>query len=114
MTQQASEVPRECDPLKKKSTINSLEAGEILIPRDVFNTWLRDSDFLDVIEECEIETATKFELFDVLDVDMGGELSFDELVNGLMRLRGPISKSDTVAVRLKVRYMTHMLEELHH
>ena len=49
-----------------------------------------------------IETATKSELFDVLDADMGGELTLSELRNGLMRLRGPITKSDIVAVRLEI------------
>merc|ERR1712193_522894 len=65
-----------------------------------------------MLEEVDIETSTKFELFDVLDVNMGGELGLDELIGGLMRLRGPISKSDIVAVRLKVRYMTKLIEDV--
>merc|ERR1712032_637587 len=80
--------------------------------RSVFNTWLMDAEMLSLLEDCEIETATKFELFDVLDVDMGGTLGVNELVGGLMRLRGPVSKSDIVAVRLKVRYITELIEEL--
>merc|ERR1712050_717281 len=83
-----------------------------MVTRDVFNTWLMNPDMLNLLEECEIETATKFELFDVLDVDMGGTLGVNELIGGLMRLRGPVSKSDIVAVRLKVRYITELIEEL--
>merc|ERR1712087_836357 len=71
-----------------------------------------DPEMLTMLEEVEIETCTKFELFDVLDVDMGGELELDELITGLMKLRGPISKSDIVATRLKVRHVTKMMEDV--
>eukprot|EP00928_Gymnodinium_smaydae_P089293 TRINITY_DN73283_c0_g1_i1.p1 TRINITY_DN73283_c0_g1~~TRINITY_DN73283_c0_g1_i1.p1 ORF type:complete len:190 (+),score=30.43 TRINITY_DN73283_c0_g1_i1:24-572(+) len=90
------------------SNIDACKDG-VSISRDIFNSWLRDPEMLAMLEEIDIETSTKFELFDVLDVDMGGELSFDEMVNGLMSLRGPISKSDIMAVRLKVRFLTKMV-----
>merc|ERR1711948_225920 len=80
--------------------------------KEVFNEWLKDPEMLTMLEEVEIETCTKFELFDVLDVDMGGELELDELITGLMKLRGPISKSDIVATRLKVRHVTKMMEDV--
>lgn len=85
---------------------------DILISREVFNVWLQDPEMLAVLEEVEIETSTKFELFDVLDVDEGGELSFDELVSGLMCLRGPHSKCDVVSVRLQVRYVAQLVEKV--
>merc|ERR1712050_258826 len=81
------------------------------ITRDIFNSWLvQDREMLDVLEDLDIETSTKFELFDMLDVDMGGELDFGELVDGIMRVRGPIAKFDIVATRLSVRYLTRLLE----
>merc|ERR1712087_282149 len=86
--------------------------GELVITRDVFNTWLKDPDFEAMLEEVDIETSTKFELFDVLDVDMGGELEIDELIGGLMSLRGPISKSDMMAVRLQMRHCTKVIERI--
>merc|ERR1712187_155117 len=97
----------------EKGPIKSLNATldeneHTMIPRNVFNHWLNDARMLATLEEAEIETATKLELFDVLDVDMGGELGLDELIGGLMRLRGPISKTDVVAIRLKVRYITKL------
>merc|ERR1712151_178438 len=83
------------------------------ITRDVFNSWLsHDKDMLNVLEDLDIETSTKYELFDMLDVDMGGELDFGELVDGIMRVRGPIAKCDIVATRLGVRHMTKLLERL--
>merc|ERR1712232_852728 len=58
-----------------------------------------------LLREAEIETSTKYDLFDAIDCDLSGELSFREVVEGLLKLRGPITKSDIVAVRLKVRWM---------
>eukprot|EP00928_Gymnodinium_smaydae_P085241 TRINITY_DN6860_c1_g1_i2.p1 TRINITY_DN6860_c1_g1~~TRINITY_DN6860_c1_g1_i2.p1 ORF type:complete len:183 (+),score=39.06 TRINITY_DN6860_c1_g1_i2:169-717(+) len=82
------------------------------VTREVFNEWLLHPEMHALLEAADVETALKSELFDVLDVDMGGEVGFDEFVSGLMRLRGPITKSDIVAVRLKVRYMTGMIEDM--
>merc|ERR1712151_717453 len=69
---------------------------------------------LTMLEDVEIEASTKLELFDVLDVDMGGHLGIDELIGGLMRLRGPISKTDVMAIRLQVRYVTKLMEDVWH
>merc|ERR1719330_140415 len=88
------------------------ENQEVMISRERFNSWLTQQPMLSMLEECQIETSTKFELFDALDVDMGGTLGIDELVGGLMRLRGPMTKSDVVATRLKVRHMIIMIEDI--
>jgi hypothetical protein len=89
-----------------------LSAVESVVTKDIFNTWLSDPEVLNLLDEIEVETATKYELFDALDVDSGGELTVEELVSGLMRLRGPISKNDIVATRLKVAYITELIEEI--
>jgi len=91
-----------------------VRSERVLISRELFNTWLTDPDVLALFDEVEIDTATKSEIFDVCDVDKSGSLTPDELVSGLMRLRGPISKCDVIAIRLKVRYLTQMLEDIHH
>jgi hypothetical protein len=90
--------------------LNSLK-DKYVITRMKFSQWLHKDLFMKLFDEAGIESATKSELFDVLDVDMGGELTIDELTTGLMRLRGPITKTDIVAVRLKVRYLTGMIED---
>merc|ERR1719218_567802 len=84
----------------------------VVISRDKFNEWLQFPQMISLFKDAGICTATNAELFDVLDVDMGGELEMDELTGGLMRLRGPITKTDIVAVRLKTRYMTYLIEEI--
>merc|ERR1712050_391816 len=64
-----------------------------------------------LLAEADIESSTRFDLFDALDADLSGELTFSEVIEGLMRLRGPISKSDIIAVRLKVRHITQLMED---
>jgi len=90
-----------------------LRASGVVITRDLFSAWLTDPDMLSMLDDMEIDTATKHEIFDVCDIDKSGSLTPDELISGLMRLRGPISKCDVIAVRLKVRYLTDMLEDIH-
>lgn len=97
-----------------QNAMNEVRAQKVQIPRELFNTWLTDPDLLALLQEVDIDTALKSEIFDVCDVDKSGSLTVDELVSGLMRLRGPISKSDIIAIRLKVRYLTKMLEDIHH
>jgi len=91
---------------------DALRKRHVSITRSAFKQLLRSEEFAHVLDEAEIESSNHFELFDVLDADMGGELSMDELTTGLMKLRGPVTKADIVAVRLKVRHLTMMLENV--
>merc|ERR1712117_779910 len=95
------------------AVMKKLEFQDVVITREVFKDWLQDSDLVELLEEMDIGTANKTELFDVLDCDLSGELEVTEVVAGLMKLRGPSEKSDTVAALLGVRYMTTLLQEVH-
>lgn len=103
--------------LKNERSEEALSAFEHLpddttITREVFNLWLQDPQVVGLLQEADIDTANKFDLFDILDVDMQGELGIGEFVNGLMALRGPVTKSDIVATRLKVRFVTAKIDEV--
>jgi len=97
------------------------EAGRVLqqmhsdglqVPRDIFNKWLDDAEMLQMLEDADIDTALKKEIFDALDVDAGGFLGIDELLGGLMKMRGPISKIDIVAARLKAGYIAEKVNDI--
>lgn len=90
----------------------SLIPKDLSVTREVFNRWLKKPELQSLLTEAHIAISSKAELFDVLDADSGGALETDELINGLMRLRGPLTKTDIVAVRLKTGYITQMLEDL--
>ncbi|OLP90066.1 hypothetical protein AK812_SmicGene28418 [Symbiodinium microadriaticum] len=84
----------------------------INITREVFQAWLKDQEFVRVLEEADVDVSNKFELFNILDVDMGGELSVEELLNGLMGLRGDVSKGDVVSILLRVRDILQRVERM--
>ena len=83
-----------------------LRRSGVTVDRRSFMMWLEEPSFLSVLENADVDVSNKFDLFDVLDADMGGKLELDEVVTGLMKLRGPVSKSDLVAMRLQVRLLT--------
>jgi hypothetical protein len=85
---------------------------DMKISRLVFRMWLNDPHLLDLLDRCEINTSNKAELFDVLDCDQSGELDVREIVSGLMRMRGPPQKSDSVAALLGVRHLVTAVEDL--
>jgi len=89
-----------------------LEECHINITREVFQAWLKDQEFVRVLEEADVDVSNKFELFNILDVDMGGELSVEELLNGLMGLRGDVSKGDVVSILLRVRDILQRVERM--
>jgi hypothetical protein len=93
--------------LQKAGSAVSLDTlkEDYVVTRAKFHQWLHGHLLLDLFSQVGIEASTKMEMFDVLDVDMGGELTIDELSSGLMRLRGPVTKSDIVAIRLKIRHL---------
>ncbi|CAJ1381229.1 unnamed protein product [Effrenium voratum] len=81
------------------------------VDRKTFMQWLQLPEFLAILESADVDVSNKFDLFDVLDADMGGVLELDEVVTGLMKLRGPVSKADLVATRLQVRLLTQQMTQ---
>ncbi|CAE7751182.1 unnamed protein product [Symbiodinium microadriaticum] len=112
-----------------------LNQQEVVIRRESFQRWLQDPEFtearlgcrtggsekewawardhmLTLLEEAYIDVSNKGHLFDIMDADMGGNLSLDELVDGLMALRGTVNKGDIINMSLKIRLLTRHVERL--
>lgn len=85
---------------------------KVEVAREDFNQWLEYPEMIQMLSHCKIETATKYDLFDVLDAEMVDKLHFNELVDGLMRLRGPITKVDVIALRLKMRHLVRLVHQV--
>ena len=84
-----------------------------LISRAELNHWLStEKELLDVMEDAEIDLSCKSDLFDVFDANLDGFLHFDEIVEGMLRCRGPVSKTDIIAVRLKTRLLVRMVSKI--
>jgi len=62
------------------------------INKQCFDMWLEDKQMLDLLDDMDIPTANRASLFHVLDSDMSGSLQMKEVVDGLMKLRGPAER----------------------
>lgn len=83
---------------------------EVVVTKDEFNTWLNcEKELISRLDESEIDMSCKSDLFDVLDADLSGELEFEEMVDGLLKCRGPVSKTDIIAIRLKSSLIVRMM-----
>eukprot|EP00931_Biecheleriopsis_adriatica_P004365 TRINITY_DN106047_c0_g1_i1.p1 TRINITY_DN106047_c0_g1~~TRINITY_DN106047_c0_g1_i1.p1 ORF type:complete len:618 (+),score=107.32 TRINITY_DN106047_c0_g1_i1:27-1880(+) len=87
---------------------DALTDAGLVISREEFDSWLKFPQFVDLLEGADIDTSNLSELFDALDSDMSDWLKPEEIVSGLMKLRGPVSKNDVIATRMKVRYLTSL------
>lgn len=85
---------------------------EVVIHRESFQRWLQDPEFTEALEDAYIDVSNKAHLFDIMDADMGGHLSLDELVEGLMALRGSVNKGDIINMSLKIRLLTRHVDSV--
>jgi len=83
------------------------------ISSQVFHVWLSDPQLLDLLDKLDINTSNKAELFDVLDSNQSGALDVRDIASGLMRMRGPPQKSDSVAALLSVRHVVAVVRDIH-
>ncbi|CAL1143841.1 unnamed protein product [Cladocopium goreaui] len=96
---------------KVRAQFDCLLDTDVVISRDAFRVWLQDREFLRVLEDADIDIHNKSTLFDLMDADMGGSLSTDEVYNGLMQLRGPPTKGDIVGISLRVTHIARLVQE---
>lgn len=83
---------------------------DVVVTREEFNQWLSsEKELISRLDESEIDMSCKSDLFDVLDADLSGELEFEEMVDGLLKCRGPVSKTDIIAIRLKCSLLIRMM-----
>lgn len=82
------------------------------ITRTIFDLWMKDPEMIDMLDELDIGTGDKAQIFDVLDCDRSRELEVEQVVSGLMALRGQTEKCDVVAVLLCLRWMTPLIQDM--
>jgi len=85
--------------------------SDIEISKDLFLLVIQDRQVQELMDELDLppERAT---LFEVIDADGSGTLQITELVQGLLKIRGDISKSDTVAALLATKAVQRIVEEM--
>merc|ERR1712117_462221 len=75
----------------------------------MFKNLCASRDFREVLRALDIPDEEQLDLFDTLDIDCGGTLDLEELIQGVYKLRGDARRSDIVGVSLQMR---HMQEEI--
>merc|ERR1719221_30985 len=73
------------------------------ITHEVFNQVMMDPEVQRMMDDLEISVSNRDKLFDVLDSDSSGSLDVAEIIQGLMKLRGPADKGDVVSALLTIR-----------
>lgn len=85
----------------------------ISISQEAFTKWLyADKELIETLSDADIDLSAKFDLFDVLDADLSGELDFGELIDGLMKCRGPVSKNDVISIRNKIGHLIKVVSKI--
>merc|ERR1719336_2969069 len=69
-------------------------------------------EFRDILRTLDIPDEEQLDLFDTLDIDGGGTLDLEELVQGIHKLRGDARRSDIVGVSLQMRQMQDEIHSL--
>jgi len=93
------------------SELSPLEAAQVQITPDLFDELRRCKEFKEILKYLDIADEAQVDLFETLDVDGGGTLDLEELVQGIAKLRGDARRSDVVSVSLMVRAMLENLTD---
>ncbi|CAE7720749.1 Cacna1c [Symbiodinium sp. CCMP2456] len=84
---------------------------KIAITKDLFLLIVQDRGVQKLMDDLDLP-HDRANLFEIIDADGSGTLQITELLQGLLKIRGEISKSDTVASLLATKAVFSMLSEL--
>ena len=100
----------EISPNKTVFTDEDVHEG-IAITKDLFLLVIQDRGVQQLMDELDLP-PDRANLFEIIDADGSGTLRISELVQGLLKIRGEISKSDAIAALLATKAVYSMLEEI--
>merc|ERR1719203_2089006 len=85
--------------------------ASLQITPEFFSDLCNTPEFREVLRELDIPDEEQLDLFDTLDIDGGGTLDLEELIQGVSKLRGDARRSDIVSVSLMVRALQEDFRE---
>ena len=83
----------------------------IEISKELFLLVVQDRGAQKLMDELDLP-VNRAQLFDVIDADGSGSLHIQELVQGLLKIRGEVNKGDAIASLLAARAAQQKIEEL--
>jgi len=81
------------------------------ISKECFLMVVQDRSVQKLMDELDLP-PDRANLFEIIDADGSGTLHVSELVHGLLKIRGDIKKSDTVAPLLATKAVQQMVQEM--
>jgi len=85
--------------------------GHIAITKELFLLVIQDQSVQFLMDELELP-HDRANLFEIIDADGSGTLHVTELVQGLLKIRGEVKKSDAVATLLATKAIQNQLVEI--
>lgn len=82
----------------------------IEITKELFLLVIQDRDVQLLMDDLDLP-PDRANLFEIIDADSSGTLHIAELVHGLLKIRGEVNKSDTIATLLATKAVQNMLTE---
>ncbi|CAE6964861.1 unnamed protein product [Symbiodinium natans] len=83
----------------------------IAITKELFLLVIQDRQVQTLMDELDLP-PDRANLFEVIDADGSGTLHIAELVQGLLKIRGEVTKSDTIAALLATKAVQAMLSDM--
>jgi len=105
-------VQRYLWPNTREEEEHTCSMARVEIERSVFELAMSEPDMLEILEELDICVEDTSKVFDTLDSNGDGSLQMNELVEGLMQMRGPADKLDMMQMAVTVRQMQVSVKEL--
>eukprot|EP00928_Gymnodinium_smaydae_P063186 TRINITY_DN4684_c0_g3_i2.p1 TRINITY_DN4684_c0_g3~~TRINITY_DN4684_c0_g3_i2.p1 ORF type:complete len:666 (+),score=125.16 TRINITY_DN4684_c0_g3_i2:294-2000(+) len=74
--------------------------------RTTFDQAMRDNVVKKLLDELDIDETDQHDLFEALDSDGNGRVEIEELIQGVVKMRGKARKVDVVAARLMLKTLS--------
>jgi len=86
------------------------QSGEVDL--EEFKDIIQDPDVIHQLKIIGVETEEAMDLFHILDIEGEGQLSQEEFISGILKLKGPAKSKDLLAVQVLVDAMAKRMDHL--
>jgi len=97
--------------LEKETSYTDADIHDIAISKELFLLVIQDRSVQTLMDELDLP-PDRANLFEVIDADGSGTMDVTELVQGMLKIRGDVKKSDTVATLLATKALQEMVTEM--
>ncbi|CAJ1353836.1 unnamed protein product [Effrenium voratum] len=96
--------------LPSSALLTEDDLRDVAITKELFLLVIQDGRVQKLMDELDLP-PDRANLFEIIDADSSGTLQIAELLHGLLKIRGEINKSDTIASLLATKAVQSMLSE---